>query len=397
MLKNEIKKMRKKEVLLAVRLDLIGFSRLPQLLHAAGCRVTLLAPQGLAIGRTRFVDEHIQSGATSQALITMLKDHLSERGDRYDLVIIGDETLLDEMAQHKGENWLDACFPVDHRSPALKLITSKFDFLQAALKSGLSVPEFQICQTLTQAEQVAARYGYPLVLKLSKGFAGSGVRVIHAPAELPINFREMSAGQPVAVQRFANGRLGTTEVLFDRGKPLCWASYYILQGWPTIFTASCVRETMIHHDTEHLVNTIGALTGFHGLAGVDWIHDPATNSLELIEFNPRPAPGYREGRLAGVSFSAGIQAMLNGSSLVQHPAGTGRKVFMFPQCLYRAIDDRNLPLLIRGLQNIPWNDPWLAAAHLRRVCSHYLPARVRQWAKSLQGKSIKGIEAGKSI
>lgn len=392
-LENEMNQAEKKNVLLAVRLDLIGFSRLPQVLHDAGCRVTLLAPPGLAIGRTRFVDEHIPAPETSQALIIQLKAHLALRGGQYDLVIIGDETLLHEIAQHRGEDWLDVCFPVDHRSRAVDLITSKFDFLQAASKSGLSVPEFHICQNLTEAEQVAASYGYPVVLKLASGFASSGVRIVKTPTELPSNYQQMSMGHPVAVQRFAAGRLGTTEVLLDRGKPLCWASYYVLQGWPTIFASSCVREVMIHRDIELLLSGVGSLTGFHGLGGVDWIHNLSTDSFDLIEFNPRPAPGYCEGHLAGVSFSASVRAMLSGEPVVQRPIGSGRKVFMFPQAIYRAVDDRNLPLLIRALKGFPLNDPLLGLAHLRRVCSHYLPVRVRQWAKSLRGKSIEGMEA----
>lgn len=385
--------MEKKKVLLITRLDLIGFSRLPQVLHTAGCHVTLLSPAGLAIGSTRFVDEHILASATSPALINQFKAHLAERGSQYDLVIIGDETLLHEIAQQRGEDWLDACFPVNHRSRAVDLITSKFEFLQAAAASGLSVPELHICQTRTEAEQVAASFGYPVVLKLASGLSGSGVRVVKTPAELASNYNEMSAGQPVAVQRFATGRLGTTEVLFDHGKPICWASYYILQGWPTIFTSSCVREVMAHRDIESLVTGIGSLTGFHGLGGVDWIHDPFTGSLELIEFNPRPAPGYREGRLAGVSFSAGVRAMLNGAPVVQRPSSAGRKVIMFPQAIYRAVDDRDLWLLIRALKDLPWNDPLLAMAHLRRICSHYLPVRLRQWVKSLRGRSVKEMEA----
>jgi glutathione synthase/RimK-type ligase-like ATP-grasp enzyme len=382
-------------ILLIVRLDLVGVTRLPQVLHAAGCRVTLLAPAGLAINRSRFIDRHITLPATCNAFIGQLKAHLVEHHQEYQWVIIGDESVVHDLARHRGEAWLDGWFPVNRHSRAVDLITSKFDFLQAASEAGLQLPSFKICHSLTEAKRVAESFGFPVILKLSKGLAGSGVRLVRSEEDLAPQFEAMVAGGPVAVQKFARGALGVTEVLFDRGRPVCWASSYTLRCWPTNLSASCVRQVMDHREIEPLITGIGTLTGFHGLGGVDWIHDPDTDSLNLIEFNPRPTPGYHTGHLAGVSFSSGVRAILSGNNLVQRPRqeGQGQKVFMFPQSIYRAIDDRDLRLLMRVCSDLPWNDPMLMAAHLRRVCTHYLPLRMRSWAKGLMGRTVEGAEA----
>jgi predicted ATP-grasp superfamily ATP-dependent carboligase len=398
---------KKFDVLLVVRLDLVEASRLPQTLHRAGCRVTLFAPAGLAIGRSRFVDRHVQAPAASQALIGQLQSHLEEHRSEYQWVIIGDESLVHDLTRHKGEAWLDEWFPVDHHSTAVDLITSKFDFLRAASEAGLKVPSFEICHTLTEAEQAAKKFGYPVILNLSKGLAEPGVRVVRSREDLTLQFEEIAVGQTVAVQRFVTGALGTTEILFDHGKPVCWASYYNLQCWPTNLSASCVREVMDNRNVEPLITRIGALTGFHGLCGIDWIHGSITDSLSLIEFNPRPTPVSHTGHLAGVSFSAAIRAMLAGAPSVQHSereaweewaeqveqTARARKIFMFPQSIYRAVDDLDLLMLMRLCPDLPWGDPLLLAAHLRRVCSHYLPLRFRRWAKDLLGKPAEGVKA----
>jgi len=397
-MKFETKRKEKKfDVLLIVKLDAVGVSRLPQTLHRAGCRVTLFAPPGLAVGRSRFIDRHIPASAAGHVLIGQLEAHLAERRSDYQWIIVGDESLIHELARHRGEAWLDGWFPVDHRSPAIDFITSKFDFLQAASDAGLRVPSFEICHAVAEAEQAAERFGYPVVLKLSKGLAGSGVRLAQDRQDLVSQFEEIVVGQAVAIQRFAAGTLGTTEILFDRGRPVCWASYYNLQCWPTDLSASCVRQVMDHRDIEPLITRIGSLVGFHGLGGVDWIHDPASDSLSLIEFNPRPTPAYHSGHLAGVNFSAAVRAMLSGTPLIRHSAWEqarrSRKIFMFPQSIYRAVDDRDLLMLMRVCADLPWSDPPLLAAHLRRVGSHYLPPRLRRWAKEMRGKSAEGVKA----
>jgi len=46
------------KALLVGVIDAVGASRLPKLLHQAGCRVTLFEPRGLMVGRSRYVDEH---------------------------------------------------------------------------------------------------------------------------------------------------------------------------------------------------------------------------------------------------------------------------------------------------------------------------------------------------
>lgn len=393
----------KNSVLLVVRMDLLGIIHLPRMLKAAGGHVTLFAPKGVAIAKSRFVDRRIIASASSFELIQQLKAHLSEHQRNYQWIIIGDETLLHDIAKQKGEAWLDGWFPVDHRNRAVELITSKFPFLQASAEAGLPVPKFQICSDFAEARRVGNGYGYPLILKQPTGMSGSGVRKVWGPDDFAPQFEMISGGQPVMVQQYVTGLRGQTEVLFDHGRPLCWESSYTLSSWPTELAASCVRQVMDHPAIEPLLTGIGALTGFHGFGGVDWVVDQSTGQLSLIEFNARPTPGWHTSK----DLPAALTGMFNGAlearpslpatapqARAPSPDGSAAsedarasRVYMFPQCAYRAIDDLNLPLLIRACSNLPWNDPGLLLALVRRIASHYAPVGLRRWAKGLVGRA----------
>ncbi len=374
-----------KKVLLILRLDLMGIIRLPQILRAAGCHVTLFAPPGVAVSQSRYVDQHIAAPPSNAELIGQLKQHLSEHLQEYCWIIIADETLLQDLARYKGEAWLEGWFPVDHRSRAIESITSKFTFLQASADAGLPVPKFQICAGFPEAQKLAGEYGFPLMLKQPTSMSGSGVRKVWGMEDFAPQFAAISCGQPVMVQQCISGVRGQTEVLFDHGQPICWESSQTLISWPTELAASCVRQEMDHPSIEPLLAGIGALTGFHGLGGVDWVIDETTGELSLIEFNARPTPGWYSNK----KLSAAMAAMLHGHAhlLMDGPATnkevSAQTIYMFPQCVFRAVDDRNLMLLLRAGTNLPWRDPLLLLALLRRIASHYVPVGLRQWARTL--------------
>ncbi len=369
--------------LLIVRLDLLGVAGLPRLLHAAGCEVTLFAPARVAVAHSRFLRRHLVASPSSEALIEELAAHLATHRREYDWIILGDETLLQEIAEKKRGSWLADWFPVDYQSRSVELITSKFDFLQAAADAGLPVPRFRFCRTAEEARRLADEFGFPLILKQPTSMAGSGVRKVWGHGDLALQFAQISGGESVMVQQCALGRRGQTEVLFDRGRPVCWESSYTVRSWPTELAASCVRELMTHPGIEPMLQGIGELTGFHGLGGVDWMHDPETGALSLIEFNARPTPGCYSMQM----FADSVRESLAGVAVVHRPSSSlaGLKIHMFPQSVYQAIDDRNPGMLLRACANLPFSDPGLLLALFQRVIGHYVPPRARQRIKEWAG------------
>ena len=258
--------------LLVIGIDAITPTRLPRLLHDAGCTVTLLAPPGFCVTRSRYVDTRLRASADLGKLAAALKEHLLST-PRYDLVVIGDEAVLHEIARHRYEPWLDLCFPVNRRTQAFDIITSKHRFIEACRDAGLRVPRSFIASAAADFEQARSKLAFPLMLKLKTSLSGSGVRKIDTPGQLDQARLELSDNYPVMVEEFVDGPVCCTEILYHKGKPLCWNSCLALQHWPTPLAASCLRQTVDHPDIERIVRTVGEITGFSGFCGADWILD----------------------------------------------------------------------------------------------------------------------------
>ncbi|UOA09123.1 ATP-grasp domain-containing protein [Methylobacter sp. S3L5C] len=370
------------EVLLIAGIDTVGLARFPYLLHNAGCRVTLLAPPGLAIIKSRHVDCYLHSLTEPQALVLHLKDLLITRHQPFDLVIVGDEPTLIAVAEHRGETWLDNWFPVDHRSAAVDVILSKLAFQQAAIAAGLSMPYSELCQDWPEVEAAVLHTGYPAMLKASIGLSGSGVHKVCDSSELKSAYDQLApTNQPLLVQQFCEGALGSTDVLFDHGVPICWQSSYSLQCWPTPLASSSARELMQHPDIEAMLLGVGKITGYHGFAGVDWIHEGP--HLYLLELNPRPTPTYHLNRHFGVNFSHSLNQLLSGEHKVTPPKLIDQPtplIRLFPQSLYWAVSNRDWRNFIFCWNDAPWRDPLLMGAYLRRVLTHFLPECWREKA-----------------
>jgi hypothetical protein len=140
---------------------------------------------------------------------------------------------------------------------------------------------------------------------------------------------------------------------------------------------SCVREITDHRDVTRLAHGIGAFTAFSGFVGIDWIHDQEHDRLVLIELNPRPTPGLQP--RAGVDFALALRSVLEGNPVEQQPDPSCHDtLWMFPQSIHRAIDDRDPRGILRAFRDAPLDDPRLAASALRRVVTHYLPGALRR-------------------
>jgi hypothetical protein len=371
---------------LPVRIDAIAPGRLPALFHAAGYRVHLLAPPHLAIHRSRFIDRYSPIAEDPDAFAEHLCRYLGQHAGDYAWVQFGDETVLRAAAARCHAGCAATCLPVSRRPGAITLILDKLDFLTAAADAGLPVPEFAVCRDDASLAAAASRIGYPLMLKRGEGMAGAGVRFVATADEMRQIDWHGAPDAPLMVQSHVTGEVGSCEVVFDQGRPIAWISSLHREFWPTPLTASCVRELVDLPEAEAMLEGIGKLTGYHGLAGVDWIRGADDGRLYLIELNPRPTPCYHLGPRVGVDFARALRTLVSGTGpAIQRPrppAPADALAYQFPQYCFRAIDDRKLHHLPRVLGDVPWREPMLVAAHVRRVLTHYLPSACRQKLRS---------------
>lgn len=367
---------RPRVLLVSQRGDWAGLLRLPLLLSQAGAELHLLTRENALVRRSWHVTQAYACEDRPEALAAALKKHLAVHGP-YDWVVVGDEPTLNAIAaaaEQDGGAWVDEWFPIpDRATGGLERICSKKAFAELAPQFDIPVPRSITCDDALQARAAAAEIGYPLMLKTALGCAGNGVARAENDQQLREGLERFRSRFPLVVQQFVTGRLGSTQMFFNRGTPMCWVPLYKAQCFPEPLGPSCVRE-MLDQDAidamAPIVAAVGRMTRFHGLCGMDWI-ETSPGQFVILEFNPRPTPAMHLSTIAGVDCAAAIRAMLTHQPFTPvHPTApksNRNKIYMFPQHLTRCLRNREIGQLVywlpfAGPKDIPWREPLLLAS-----------------------------------
>jgi hypothetical protein len=351
-----------------------GLLRLPYMLRRAGARVSMFGPARSRLRHSLYVERIIPAPTPIGDFISALREHLAQR--TYAWVVIGDDPTLVAIGQHAakdGGGWVDRWFPVDH-ARGLEMIFSKTLFAEACPQFDVPIPRSRICSTFDEVDRAAREIGFPLMVKTAIGQAGNGVLRVDKQEDLADAYDKFKHRAPLVLQEFVVGRIGSTQMMFDHGKPICWVPAYKSVCFPEPFGPSCVRELLDDAGVQAMkpiVDNVGRLTSFHGMCGIDWIRR-ADGSFAILEFNPRPTSTIHLGRLVGADCADALRAMFAGKSAPQIPVGhrkPGTRVYMFPQHLQRCIRYQEYGQLLRwlpglGKHDVPWREPVLMLADI---------------------------------
>jgi hypothetical protein len=326
------------------------------------------------------------------AFVERIRELVTTRGNEFAYILLADEALLEGVALHAGEPWLDRCFPVDHRTSALPIILSKFRFVEAGRRAGLPLPRSQIVAS-PDAVDAARAIGYPVMIKRGAGTGGAGVRQATGDADVRAAVRDFG-DDAVNVEEFVEGIVGATEALYDRGRPVCWVAVEKRKRYPGKYGPSAVRVVIDPPGMKELVAGCGAMTGFHGFVAICWQFNPASGRLALLEMNPRPGSGMHLESEPAEMFANGLRAMLEERTAYNHaPVPAGRTYRMFPQDLQRAIHERDVAGLCAWLpglptaRDIPWRDRRLLRAQASHVVHTTWPGVGRAWSRVRERRS----------
>jgi hypothetical protein len=262
-----------------------------------------------------------------------LARQLSQR--RYDWIIVADEDLLaaatDGMEPHEYRAW----FPYDAERLAL---VSKYSFLERMIELGINVPTSRFVQTAEEAAEWMRELRVPLVVKGDRGYWGREVRIVTDVEGLRSAVAAFApAYGRVVVQQFIRGDDVSASVLYQRGKPIAWKACRTSCCYPNAHSASTLHESIVHPELEGIIRAVGAATGFHGFAGMDFVVDSKSSELFLLEFNPRPTIGLAGARANRRFFEPAVRAFVSDAPAaeVRRYTGAPRQAY-FPSYLYYA-------------------------------------------------------------
>ena len=258
-------------------------------------------------GERRSIDPNLSALSRFVAASFLYPDPLAEpdrfvlaieerlRAAPYDLVIPITDDTLQPLA--KARERLEPLAKLAIAPPAaLEAMTDKEQTLALAVRLGLPVPVSETVATPDEATALVARLTFPVVLKPGRSIAAKtgeirhklNVRYAFTADEFATTMRDLLAAGPVLVQEYCRGEGVGIEVLCDRGEVVFAFQHKRLHEMPLTGGGSSYREA-VPVDAKLLEYSralLGAV-GWHGVAMVEWKHDPATGRAALMEVNGR--------------------------------------------------------------------------------------------------------------
>lgn len=375
-------------------------ARLPKVLRQAGFEVAALCPPDSFLTATRHLDELFLCRSQrhgewiSQQLATVVekwKPQFVIAGD--DRAVLFIRRLL--AAHHSGQLPLPpGMLEILRRSFGnfdwLAEATSKRLTVQCAQRLGIKTPRFACVESVEAAVKQAQSMSWPVALKRSTAWGGSGITFCHNETEVKATFHKyreagtwvgalkarylqmrgwglgpgwLPADHAVTVNEVIHGKPAMTAVAAADGNVLMHVSAQAEHCFPTPHSPSSVVRFIDHPGMAAAAEKMTRHWQVSGLLGFDFMLD-AQGEAYLIECNPRPicitTQGQFSGRelcLAWYNHFAGLPAVAPGP--LHHEV-----VAHFPQEWRR---DANSPYLSQSCHDVPWDDPEL----LRKLAMEY--------------------------
>ncbi|MDH6230322.1 hypothetical protein M2281_000894 [Mesorhizobium soli] len=360
----------------------------------AGFGVGVLAPKGSLIHSTRYIDEKFILGA--RGFEPIIRRGIKNAFEKFAPDII---VPCDEQAAAIVSHWVEKGAGTGRLLPpqllqclerslgaaeGLSQRASKPETLAKARAVGVVCPRETIVEDFSHCQKVAVEYGYPVVLKLSRGVGGYSVRVCNTKEELNEAFRRYKRSQwrsndlfrrlirqggykgrlDIVVQEHVSGRPGISCASAINGTTVSVLTGLVETARSQTGPATVVRLTNQPSIVDATVKMIAAF-GASGFMSFDFIVDDQ-GQAHLIECNPRPTQMAPLGPLVGVDLAGALLKTLQDQ---RHGTGyevpTGEQtISLFPQEWSR---DPFSPSLQATYHDVPWDDATLLAALIGKV------------------------------
>ena len=335
---------------------------LPRLFHRAGAEVHLFSPQKQPFRKSRFIQRWFETSSSINDILSKLTSHLVD--ESYRLIVFTDQRVVEHLASNPGAY----PFGGNLAPEVLQAFTSKTAFYEWSQEVGICMPRSRVVHSLGDVVEWVDQYG-PSMIKLDHVDGGEGVRYISDRSEAKRALSELDDPADFLIQEYVDGTLGVAEMVVKRGKAVAWFSSTKERRIDT-FAPSIMRRPINLSGMSDLVDRVASATGFNGLCGFDWIYDTKSETIQLIEFHPRPPSAFGFGKYWGVDMDAALKRLLDPNENSEEdranfhaPAGAPNCCY-FPSHLLYAIREQRQDLkhwlpwhASIAWRNVPFDDP----------------------------------------
>jgi hypothetical protein len=365
-------------------------------LARAGCIVDAVCPGGHPLTRMNAVHRNYPY----RGLMPLNSVASAITASSPDFLVSGDDLAtaqlhhLYEREHRRGQSGQWMCELIERSlgtAENFPLVYARTGFIDAARQEGVRAPKTEVVANLGEVRKWIAQVGLPTVLKANGTSGGEGVRVVRTVEEAERAFRSLQAPPLLAraakralvdqdkslvwasllrhrsvvnAQEFVPGREATTTVACWKGAVLASLHFEVVNKRSSAGPSSVLRwieNAEMSASAEKMVRRLG-LSGIHGF---DFMLEEHTGNAHLIEINPRAT---QVGHLAlgpGHDLPAALYSAVSGESLRPAPKVTESEIItLFPQEWMR---DPASPFLTSGFHDVPWEEPELLRACVRRT------------------------------
>jgi hypothetical protein len=386
----------KPTVLIATTSRWFPTARMAMALAGAGCLVDAVCPSGHPLGRMRAVRRvYAYRGLTP---ISSFAGAIAAA--RPDLIVPGDDLATSQLhdlhtrERRRGKAGLSVCELIERSLGApesFPVVYARAPFIDMAREQGIRAPQTEIVKDLDGLRKWVARVGLPTVLKADGTSGGEGVRVANTVEEAERAFRVLEA--PPLMAR------AIKRALVDQDKSLVWPSLLrrrsmvnvqvLVAGHEATTTVACWKGTVLatlHFEVVNKRSSVGPSSvlrlienaemsaaaekmvrrlGLSGIHGFDFMLEAETGNAHLIEINPRATQVGHLALGAGHDLPAALYSAVSGEPFLAAPKMTEKDtVTLFPQEWMR---DPASPFLASGYHDVPWEEPELLRACVRKT------------------------------
>jgi hypothetical protein len=371
-------------------------ARLAMALAGAGCKVDAACPAGHPLSRMRAV----RRAYAYRGLLPLRSFAEAIAAVRPDFLIPGDDLAtrhlhhLHARERRRGNAGQWVCELIERSLGAAEsfpVVYARTAFADLAREEGIRAPKTEVIANLDALRKWVARFGLPTVLKSNGTSGGEGVRVVHTVEEAERGFRDLQSPPLLAravkramidqdkslvwpsllrhrsvvnAQAFVEGHEATSTVACWNGAVLACLHFEVVNKRSAAGPSSVLRlieNPEMSAAAEKMVRRLN-LSGIHGF---DFMLEAHTGNAHLIEINPRAT---QVGHLAlgpGRDLPAALYSAMSGEPLRAAKKVTENDtITLFPQEWMR---DPASPFLASGYHDVPWEEPELLRACVRKL------------------------------
>ena len=365
-------------------------------LAQAGCTVDAVCPGGHPLSRMKAVHQDY----AYRGLMPLRSFAAAITASRPDFLVSGDDLAtsqlhrLHERERRRGKSRQWVCELIERSLGAagsFPMVYARSGFIGVARQEGVRAPETEVITSLGDVRKWITRMGFPSVLKADGTSGGEGVRIVRSIEEAERAFRDLQAPPLLAravkralvdqdkslvwssllrqrsvvnAQGFVPGREATSTVACWKGEVLASLHFEVVNKRSSAGPSSVLRlieNAEMAASSEKMVRRLG-LCGIHGF---DFMLEEHTGNAHLIEINPRATQVGHLALGAGRDLPAALYSAMSGKPLRAPKKVTESDIIaLFPQEWMR---DPASPFLTSGYHDIPWEEPELLRACIRKT------------------------------